>query len=189
MIRKSLILMFILFATGCASTGEKITDYTDRSVVYAWVNVDDVDGNHMVGAGVKQYKPATDKPYWGLSIEKFEGGFLLYHYGLKKGSYKLDYVEMQSCLGFICGNTYYTYNFGAQGDIATAKIKKPGTYYLGSYKLAEEDSRWYEQGKFSVKKTKKGPTKKQMLEHILKDAPTGHPVLEERIKKSIRKAK
>jgi hypothetical protein len=189
MFKKFFLLGFIVLASGCASTGEKITDYTDRSLVYAWLDIDGVDGNHMYAAGVKQYKPATDKPYWGMDIDKFEGGFLLYHYGLPKGSYKLDYVKMQSCLGFVCGNTLYTYDFGAQGDVGTAKINKPGTYYHGSYKMDEEDTGFFEQSKFSVKRTKGGPSQKQMLEHIQKKAPSGHPELDERIAQSVRMAK
>jgi len=189
MFKKLLLLGLVLLATGCASTGEKITDYTDRSVVYGWLDVADVDGNHMYSGGLKQYAPPTDKPYWGVNIDKFEGGFLVYHYGMPKGSYKLDYVKMQSCLGFLCGNTIFTYDFGAQGDVATVKINKPGTYYLGSYKMAEEKTGWLEQSKFSVEPTKKGPSQKLMLEHILKNAPSGHPVIAERLNQKISQVK
>jgi len=183
------MLGLVILLTGCAFTGDKIKDYSDRSVVYTWLDIDEVDGNHMYDGGVKQYKPITDEPYWGLSIDKFEGGFLLYHYGLPNGAYKLDHVRMQSCLGFICGNTYYSYDFGVQGDVGAVIINRPDTYYLGSYKLAEEDTGFFEQSKFNVEKIKDGPSQKQMLEHILKNAPTGHPVLEERITQSLSKVK
>jgi len=186
MFKKVLVLGLALLMAGCASTGTPITDYTNRSIVYGWLDIDDVDGNHMYAGYIRQFSPPTKEPYYSTYIDEFEGGYLVYFYGLPNGAFKLDSVKMQSCLGFVCSNTVYTYNFGTQGNVASVKIKKPGTYYLGSYKLAEEDTGIFEQSKFSVTKAKKGPSKKAMLKHILENAPNDHPVVAKRIEQSMR---
>ncbi len=189
MYKKLILLVLAVVATGCTTYGHKITDYSDRSIVYGWLDVDGVDGNYMYAGGIKQYTPAIKNPYYFVNTDKFKDGFIFYYYGLPKGSFKLDYVKMQSCLGFICSNTFYTYDFGAQGSVATVKVKKPGTYYLGSYLLAEEKTGWLEAGKFSVAPTKKGPSQKEMLEYILKKAPSAHPIVAQRIDNSLRKVR
>lgn len=189
MFNKFILLGLVLVTGGCAFTGDKITDYTNRSIVYAWLDISDIDGNHMYGGHIKQYAPATDKPYYPLSGEKLKGGLLVNHNGLENGSFKLDNIKLQSCLGFICSNTSYIYDFGAQDLVATTIIKKPGVYYLGSFKLVEEKTGFFEQGKFSVIKAENGPSQKEMLELMLKDAPSEHPIIAERLQNSLNKIK
>lgn len=189
MLKKLLLLGFVALMAGCASTGHKITDHTDRSTVYGWLDIDDVSGNHPYASFIRQYNPPIKDPYYGLNVDKFEGGLLYYFYGVPNGAFKLDEIRMQSCLGFICSNTIYGYSLGAQGDVATIKIKKPGTYYMGSYKMAEAKTGFFEPGKFTINPTKKGPSKKKMLEHILKNAPSGHPIVGQRIKAQLAKVK
>lgn len=188
MFNKVIVLGLIILVAGCASSGDSyITDYSNRSVAYGWLDVSDVDGNHMYDGAIKQFTPPTDKPYWTVATDEFEGGFLFYHYGLPNGAFKLDYVKMQSCLLFMCSNTYYTYDFGSQGSVATVKMNKPGVYYLGSYKLTEVDTGWFQPGKFNIAPANKGPTQKQMLEYLLKDSPSEDPVVAKRLNNSLGK--
>lgn len=188
MLIRAFILVSLLSLSGCMSftDGEEIKDFTNRSTVYGWLNVDDVDGNHLYDVVIKQFKPASKEPYYHVSIEKLKGGFLIYSNALPAGSFKLDNISLQSCMLFLCGNTYYTYNFGSQGDVASTIINKPATYYIGSLKLKDENTGWFSPTKFSVTKATNGPTEKEMLEFILKDAPGEHPAISERINKKLR---
>ena len=181
---RAFILVGFISLSGCIfSGGGEIKDYTSRSTVYAWVDIDEVDGNYLYDAVVKQYKPATKEPYYHLHIEKMQGGYLIYSNAFPVGSFKLHNISLQSCMLFLCGNTFYNYNFGSQGDEVSAVINKPATYYLGSLKLKDENTG--SSSKFNVTKATKGPSEKEMLALILKDAPRKHPAISERINKRL----
>lgn len=182
-----LLLVGLAGLSGCMSVGEDIKDYSDRSVVYGWIDIEEVDANRIHDVVFYQARPKTKEPYWHIAVEKFEGGWLFYHFGFPNGAYKLDNASGQSCLLFLCGNTIYNYTFGKQGDDISIVIDKPGTYYAGSYSFKDVDTGWFEQGKFEVSKAKHGPTQKQMLEFLSReDVPLEHAVVAERIKKAMR---
>ena len=183
-----LSVVAVLIISGCVGGGgERITDYTNHSTVYGWVDIDEVDGNHLYNVIVKQYRPKTEAPYYFLGIEKFKGGYLFYTHATTNGAFKLDTARAQSCLGFMCSNTYYEYHFGSQGsDVGAVTIDKPGVYFLGSYELAEQKTGWFEQGKFNVVEAQNGPSRKEMLEAVLANAPRDHPIVAERIRTVMR---
>lgn len=176
------IIFFSLFMTACVSTGgEKVTDFTDRSVIYGWLDIDDVDANNLYSVIVYQYVPKTDKPYFHVKVKEFEDGFLYYSFAFPNGSFGTYSAEGQYCLG-LCSNTVYTYEFGKQGDdYAKVRISEPGVYSLGSYKLKEVDTGLFEQGKFEIVPTKKAPSNYKLLEEMLKDA-QDNPVIAARIR-------
>ena len=180
--RQILIITTFLLLTGCMAGGERVEDFTNRSTAYGWVNIDEVDGNRLYEVMIKQYRPRTEAPYYSMGVKEFKGGFLFHTNALTNGSFKLDVARAQSCFG-LCSNTIYSYQFGSQGDeIGTAVIDQPGVYYLGSYDMVEENTGWLEQSKFSVKKAAKAPSRKEMLDAILADAPQDHPVVAARIR-------
>jgi hypothetical protein len=71
--------------------------------------------------------------------------------------------------------------------VGAVTIEKPGVYFLGSYDLAEEDTGWFEQGKFSVNEARKGPSRKELLEAVLAFAPEDHPVVAQRIRSEMKR--
>jgi hypothetical protein len=104
---------------------------------------------------------------------------------LPNGAHKTLSAYGQRCLAFLCSNTTYKYSFGKQGDdVGAVVIKTPGVYYLGSYKLKEVKTGFFEQGKFEVATDANAPSRREMLEEILKDAQK-IPVLAERIKREL----
>lgn len=182
------LLASLVVLSGCMSLGEEIKDYTDRSLIYGWIDIEEVDANRIHDVVFYQARPKTKEPYWYTGVEKFEGGWLFYHFGFPKGAYKLDNASGQSCLLFLCSNTIYTYEFGKQGaDVGAIVIEKPGVYYAGSYSFKDVDTGWFEAAKFDVSKAKNPPSQKAMLEFLLtEDVPLEHAVVAERIKKALR---
>lgn len=188
MIRMPLLLGLILLISGCASFGEhEITDYKHTSIVYGWLDFSSVDGNSLYDGTIKQYSPPTDTPYYHIGAEKYKGGFVYYFYGLPDGAFKLSDMTLQSCLLFMCSNSIYKYDFGTQGRVASIIIKKPGVYFMGSYKLADISTGFFEGDKFEVTRAKNPPSRKTLLKMVLQDAPEGHPIVARRIKQALRR--
>ncbi|OZA26881.1 MAG: hypothetical protein B7X93_10130, partial [Hydrogenophilales bacterium 17-61-9] len=77
--------------------------------------------------------------------------------------------------------------FGKQGDeVGAVIIQSPGIYSLGAYKLKKMKTGFFEQGKFDAEPAKNAPSKREMLEEILKDI-GDEPVVAERIKRELGK--
>ena len=180
------LVSFAFMVSGCASTGEKITDFSDRSVVYGWLNVKDVGANRLHAVSLYQHRPQTDKPYWATNVKKFKDGYLYFVITLPNGAFTTYEAHGQSCLGILCSNTRYSYSFGRQGgDVGSVLIKAPGVYHLGSYDLKDKKTGFIEQGKFDTVLAKNPPSKREILEEILKDV-EDNPVMTERIKKELK---
>lgn len=181
--RLALVLSVVLLA-GCASSGTPITDFTNRSVGYGWLNIKDVEANRLHDVTIYQFRPHTTEPYYETNIKEFKGGYLYWAMTLPNGSHKTVSASGQRCLGIFCTNTVYRYSFGKQGDdVGAVVIKSPGVYHLGSYNLKEVETGFFEQGKFDVVAATNGPSKRELLEEILKDA--DEPVIVERIKREL----
>lgn len=180
--RLALILSVVLLA-GCAS-GTRITDFTDRSVGYGWLNIKDVEANRLHDVSIYQFRPQTAEPYYPTAIKEFKGGYLYWTMALPNGSHKTISASGQRCLGIFCSNTVYKYSFGKQGDdVGAVVIKNPGVYFLGSYDLKDVETGFFEQGKFKVAAATNAPSRRELLEEILKDA--DEPVIAERIKREL----
>ena len=183
--KRYLLLAATLLLSACLGGGAPINDYSNRSVVYGWLDVSEIQGNHLFSAQIRQYRPATDKPFYGMAIEKYAGGYLIYHYGVAPGLVELDKLALQSCLAIMCSNTINEYNFSAYGDSpGQVNTSRPGVHYMGAFKLKKERGGLFRMGEFSVSKVS-GPSKAGMLNVILKDAPSDHPVVAQRIRSAM----
>lgn len=170
-----------LTLAGCGLMAPKISDYSQRSTVYGWLDIRDIDANRLHQVVLTQHRPATDEPYLYMGAEKLEGGYLIYTHIPENGAYKLEQLSGQRCLLFLCSNTIFTYDLGKQGDLATAVIERPGVYFLGNYKLAEVKTGWFEAGKFEMTASEEGPDETLLLQAVLEEAPADHPVIGQRI--------
>lgn len=183
-----LTLASILLLPSCALLGGKeIKDFDNRSVVYGWLDIKDVDANRLHQVSFFQSRPKTKEPYYQVGVEKFKGGYLFYHYGFPNGAFKLDQASGQNCLLFLCSNTIHTYSFGKQGDdVGTVVINKPGVYYVGAHAFRDVKTGWFEAGRFEVVKAKAPPSQREMLEFLaLQDVPKEFPVIAARLKKAM----
>jgi hypothetical protein len=183
--RFMLLVSFTLLLVGCASNGTRVTDFSDRSLGYGWLDIKDVDANRLHAVDIYQFSPKTEEPYYRTAVKEFKGGYLYYSMALVNGSHKTVTAQGQRCLGFLCSNTIYKYSFGKQGDsVGAVTIKSPGVYHMGSYKLKDVKTGFFEQGKFEVISADNAPSKREMLEEILKDA-QDVPAIAERIKREL----
>lgn len=184
MLKRLALLLVAAVLAGCAST-TRITDFTDRSVGYGWLDIKEVDANRLHAVSIYQFRPRTDTPYYAAAVKELKGGWLYYTIALPNGSHKTESAAGQRCLGILCSNTRYQYSFGKQGDeVGAIVIKSPGVYHMGSYRLKEVKTGLFEQGKFEVVPATQGPSRREMLEEILKDS-QDVPVIAERIRREL----
>ena len=181
MSRSLALIPAVVLLAACAS-GTQITDFSDRSVGYGWLDIKEVEANRLHAVHIYQFRPQTNEPYYGAAVKEFRNGYLYYTLALPNGSHKTESAAGQRCLGFLCNNTTYKYSFGKQGDdVGAVVIKSPGVYYLGSYRLVDQKTGFFEQGKFSAVPATNAPSRREMLEEILKDA-ADTPVMAARIR-------
>lgn len=166
---KSLLLFLALTALSACSVDERITDFSDRSVGYVWVNLDDARGNKVVGGAFRNLQLPANQSFFSAGPRKFGDGYLLYHIGLPNGPTKLAKVESMFCVG-LCGNTINVYDFGSQGgDVAAVNIRSRGVIDFGSYAITSQSNGLFRPGSFDVRPTT-GPSRRQVLEFLLEDA-------------------
>jgi hypothetical protein len=166
---RSLFLLLGLTVLSACSVGQEITDFSDRSVGYVWVNLDDARGNKVIGGAFRNLERPAGQSFFGAGARKFGDGFLLYHIGLPNGPTKLTTVDTMFCVG-LCGNTINVYDFGAQGsDVAAVNIRSRGVYDFGSYGIISQSNGLFRPGSFDVAPAP-GPSRRQVLEFLLEDA-------------------
>lgn len=159
-----LILPALLIINGCSSlhgAGDSEPEDKTRSVIFGYFNVDDAPSwGGLDWVSVKQYKPKTS--HYNLPIK--DG--LFYHVGAINSSIQVDRFGRSTRF---YSNTMYTYSFPDNARNQTSKIiKKPGVYFLGSYKYkAIESESFFGADKFEMVKTK-SPSEKVLLSRLLK---------------------
>lgn len=177
-------IVLALLLAGCAS-GTRITDFNDRSLGYGWLSIKEVEVNRLHAVDIYQFRPPTAEPYYPTAVKEFRNGYLYYTMALPNGSHKTYSAAGQRCLGILCSNTTYKYSFGKQGDdVGAVVIRNPGVYHLGSYRLKEVKTGMFEQGKFEVLPATDAPSRRELLEEILKET-QDVPVMVERIKREL----
>jgi len=184
MLKKIAAAAVVLLLAACGTT-TRITDFSDRSVGYGWLDIHDVQANRLYDVSIYQFRPKTTEPYYPAAIKEYKGGYLYWTMALPNGSHKTVSASGQHCLGILCSNTTYRYSFGKQGDdVGAVTIKAPGVYHLGTYALKEVPTGMIEAGKFEVAAAKNAPSRRELLEEILKDA-QDEPVIAERIRREL----
>ena len=183
---RAFLFASVLFLAGCFG-GNEIEDYSSRSVVYGWMDVSEIRGNHLYNMTMRQYSPVTRDPYYSMGIKKFAGGYLFWHYGFHSANYEFDKLFLQSCLAVICSNTINEYAFGSFGDApGKTQIRQPGVTYVGAYKMrTTRRGGMFTSGQFDIVKTG-GPSRSAMLQELLKGAPPEHPEVAARIRAAMR---
>ena len=98
------------------------------SIVFGHIDMGDAPTD-LDWVSMRQYSPPSKKPYWSFGTE--EGTF--FNWYLDPGSYGVD------SFGGSGGRTQYTFNIPRQMRSLRIVIKKPGIYYLGSYRYTRSN--------------------------------------------------
>jgi hypothetical protein len=135
-------------------------DNPNNSLVFGYIDMSDAP-TKVKGAWLEQVAPPTDSPYWSMGIEKG----LFYNTFIQPGSYQLS-----SFAGSSFAKGAYEYKFPRQGQNETrVRIKKPGVYYLGSYKYVKvKKGGMFKRAKFTIERVNE-PTEAELLRRILDD--------------------
>jgi len=183
---RMLMMAAALLLSACVTTSETVNDYSARSTVYGWIDIDQASGTEVLYISLRQYRPATQYPYFSMAYDEQSGGYVFWNFGFPDGAFKLDTMRTQSCLGvLLCSNTINEYDFGGQGGgVGAIEIAQPGVYHLGNLSLHNEESNFFNPSTFSLREASGGPSKRQMLEFILSDSDflKEHPDVEGRIR-------
>ena len=163
--RSSICVVFVVLGLivlpGFAGDERPINvDNPDNSLVFGYIDMSEAP-TKVKGAWLQQVAPPTESPYWSMGVEKG----LFYNTFIQPGSYQLSSFAGS---GFMSGS--YEYKFPRQGRNETAvRIKKPGVYFLGSYKYVKVRKKsMFKRGKFSIERVSE-PTEAELLRRILED--------------------
>lgn len=156
----TLLIGSILLLTGCGGfrfADEETIDPNDQtlSVIFGYFDVSESPTDELDWVSVKQYKP--EEGYYGCYVENG----MYYYLGVRNGSIQVNKLGRSTRWG---DNVRHVFNFGGKGRNETARvIKKPGVYFLGSYKYkaAPDGSQFYMDKLES-------PTEKDLLNKLLK---------------------
>jgi hypothetical protein len=166
-------VLAMLAGCGGGGHGRDIND-PNNSLVFGYVDMADAP-TKVSGAQIMQVAPPTEKPYWGTDVK--DG--LFYTYYLPPGSYRLATLHGSS---FLRGE--YQYSFPRQGGgTTTARIDKPGIYFLGAYKYKAVKS------KFDIEPVS-SPSEAELLQKLLDtDAEVKNSVWADKIRQRIARLK
>ena len=151
----------VLAAAGCASKGEPIDPKDETmSMVYGYFDMTDAPSD-LRWVSIKKY---GDKPLFYEAGAK-EG--LFWHVGVAPGSYQVETFGGNGGIPMLTSSPY-RYNFGTRGRNDTAiRIKRPGLYYMGSYKYVEHKGGFMEADRFEMKSVR-APSEKEILQRLVK---------------------
>ncbi|NNE88484.1 MAG: hypothetical protein HKN27_10450 [Silicimonas sp.] len=179
-----MVIALSLFLLGCA-TGTPIKDFTNRSVVYSWIDVSDIPGNKLVMYEMRNLSAPNNERYYQMGWEKVGSGYLVWHQGFNGGQYEAHRLQTMACAGPLCTNTINEYGFGPNGTspIKTT-VKAGGVHFAGCYAFYQTKRGFFRPGEFDTRKARCGASKRQMLSIILQNAQD--PVVVSRLKRAMR---
>lgn len=155
---RALAFLAMASLTACASNTigpERDVNDPGNSLVFAYVDMEDAP-TKLESASLK---PQGEEGYWTMGVED---GLMSQEY-LPPGAYQLASLSGSS---FLHGEV--SYDFPAYGrNEASVVVKKPGIYFLGSFKYKEVKTGMFEQGKFDIERVT-SPTELELLNRMLK---------------------
>lgn len=180
--KRLILLAFTLLLASCTIG----SDYSARSTVYGWIDVDDLPGNSFLGVYMRQYSNDPNTrffPITRMNHREFAGGYIYWNFELEPARYELSRVEKQTCIVLACSRINQ-YEFGAIGQSpAQVNASSPGVYYAGKQLFSGERAGIFEQGNFQTRPTSAGPTQAQMLDFLIRQS-ADIPVVTERLRAS-----
>ncbi len=168
----SKIRIFILTLTmgvfASCSTGTKIENIEDFSIVYGWVGYSKAPVNNISYATFRHYNLPEGQNIYSAGIQKMGDGILVFHVGMKPGPVKISTVEGQFCIGIISCGRINVFDFGSQGgEVGSAIVPSKGISYLGAWDIVKDFELIDIKRQFDIQPASQAPSRSQMLRHIL----------------------
>lgn len=162
------ILTLMMGALASCSTGTKIENIEDFSIVYGWVGFSKAPVNNLSYATFRNYNLPEGQNVYSAGIQKMGDGILVFHVGMKPGPVKISTVEGQFCLGIISCGRINVFDFGTQGgEVGSAIVPSKSISYLGTWEIVKDFELIDIKRQFHVQPASQAPTRSQMLRHIL----------------------
>ncbi len=156
LILNAIALAAVVWLAACSANPVPEAPEPTDSIVFGHIDMGDAPVQ-LQGLDIRQYKPPTDKPYWSAGVEK--GTF--FNWYLDPGSYAMDHFEG---IGFVAGRVRF--NVPRQLSSMRIVIKKPGVYFLGSYKYKNISTGIFEPDKFDLEQVD-SPTERELLTKLI----------------------
>lgn len=177
-----LVVLVLVLLTACSDSGERITDFSTRATVYGWLEVDETRGDTLKSMVMRQYRPRSETPFFTMGLRKFEGGYLFWHHGLPSGRFEIDALRLQTCLSVICANGTEEFGFGQFGrGPGKVTVSRPSVRFVGNFRIVLQRSGPLQLSDVSVRPTRTGPSRAELLDALVTTAPRGHPIVAQRI--------
>ncbi len=142
-------------------------DYNDQSLSIVFGHFDMKDAPSKIDYAKAQHYIPKPEGIYNCRVLKDKQTF--FHHGIRLGSMQVvEFGAYESGVLFKPA-AIYTYNFGYRGRNQTARrIKKPGVYFLGSYKYVAGKKIDNHQFDYKIINTE-APKEKEILKKLLKE--------------------
>lgn len=170
-VRIAILVLLAVTQASCTvvwgnSGGDRIETFSDRSVVFTWVDMSQAHTNVRYGV-IERLKPVTEDRYYAMGVHPYEGGYILYHIGLPNGAFKFRTFTGNACLlgNFLLCSVDTVYRIPKQGGLGGVKVDEPGIYYLGGfqYQVAGSNGFFRRSNKFNLVEAEQAPDPAAML--------------------------
>jgi len=157
------VITLAVALAGCASAPPVDPKDETVSVVFGYFDMKNAPSS-LAWVSLKHYDGNAKGERYTMAVR--DG--LFFHVGIGPGSYQVDKFGGTGGIPFLTRRPF-EYDFGGKGRNDTAvRIKKPGLYFLGSYKYIDHAGGFFEPDKFEMQPGSE-PTEKQLLERLVKE--------------------
>ena len=173
--RHFLFAILAMFAvTGCMRPQTTTDDFSDKSVVYGWVNLDDLPTRDVAAVYYNQLVAGEVASWGAMMAARLDGGFVYYGYHLPQGEIVLMSISGMGCKTTLCRGLIQDYRIASSDNPAASPIKvtvnKRGVFVMNSFAMANPQGALIGPGGFDIVPAR-GPSEKRLLEAILAFAP------------------
>ena len=146
-----------LSIAACSSNPVPTPPGPNDSIAFGYIEMEEAPTN-LQWLTIRQVRPPTEKPFWSAGVN--DGIF--FNWYLDPGSYAVTQFGGNS------GRTRYTFNVPRNLTKMRLVIKKPGIYFLGSYKYVRVRTKGlFTPDNFDLKKMD-SPSEKELVQKLLK---------------------
>ena len=184
---RALILAALAFTLAACSSNPPVTDFSNRSIVYSWIDTSGVPGNRMTYFEMRNLMEPANQRHYPFGVRRMGRGFLVWHAGVNPGRYEYSQANLMSCAGPLCTNQVNEFDFGPLGTApGQVRIDAPGVYFAGCTAMKRTRRGFFRPGQFDTGPVPCGVSRQAMLQQMLADAPTEHPIVAQRIRAAMR---